>query len=96
MLRTDKTPIDIFVSQEMQSGQVLELINGWRIESEELHRIVVNNFRDMGIHFVHPLQVKQMSSEVLFHLAHSPEIVARNKRAEQEEAQKRRSRHAEV
>jgi hypothetical protein len=89
-------PIDIFVSQVMQRGKVIELINGWRIESEDLHRIVVRNLEDMGVYFVRPEQHDLIAAQVLFHLKNSPEIVMMNRKAEQEEANRRRNRHADV
>ncbi len=94
--RLNDIPIEIFVSQILQTARVLELINGWRIEGDELHKIVVRNFEDMGVYCVRPTQHDVIADQVLYYLKKSPEIVAMNRKAELEEANKRRNRHEDV
>lgn len=92
----DKIPIDLFVSQCFQRPQVNKVISNWRIEPIKLQTVVSQYIREMGINFVAKHQKPLVLDTVIFCLKRSKEIRAMVKKAESEENERRKSRHADI
>lgn len=95
MLYTENVPIDVFLSLCMTNQKVTSMTAGWRIENSRIEKMLLQHFREMGVFLVAPLQQKIIMEAVIRQLKTSPEIRNEVRKAEQSEAMKRQSRHAE-
>ncbi len=92
----DPIPVEIYVSQCFLNPVITKTISNWRIEPAKIQTVIVQNVRDLGINFVLRQQKKPLLDFVLFCLKRSKEIRQMVKRAETEEKERKRSRHADV
>jgi len=94
-MHAETKTIEDFVARKLSARPVQQLIETWRVEPEKIFQILVRHFREMGIFTVDPIQEPLMLKNVVHHLKNSPDIMVEVDRAKQEEALKKRSRHAE-
>lgn len=94
-MHAETKTIEDFVARKLTARPVQKHIEGWRVEPEKIFHILVRHFREMGIFSVDPLQEPLMQKNMIHYLKHSPDIMVEVDRARQEEALKKRSRHAE-
>jgi hypothetical protein len=92
----DKIPIDAFIGHCFQRPQVVKIISNWRIEPIKLQVVVSAYIREMGINFVAKHQKPLILETVVFCLKRSREIRVMVKKAESEENERRKSRHADI
>lgn len=73
--------------------ETTRLIDSWGIEKEELVRIVVQHFRELGIFHVYPLDHAQLIYQnIQYQLLNSPELKLRLAKIK-EEAERLKARH---
>lgn len=92
----DLQPVEFFVAQSFQNPRVINIVGNWRVESEKLQQIALTYFKEMGIYFVEAGQKPVLLDTLLKCLRHSPEVKALVKRAESEESERKRTRHADI
>ena len=79
---TEPLPIQIFVNTRFQEKEIIEIIEKWRIESEELQSLVIREFREMGIYSVTPTLEREIKQLLVGILVSSPDIIELVRRAE--------------
>ena len=92
----DKTPIEVYVGTSFMNPRVMNLTASWRVESEKLQEIASTYFKEMGIYFVEPNQRQILLETMITCLRHSTEVKMLIKKAESEENERKRTRHADV
>ena len=79
---TEPLPIQIFVNTRFQEKEIIEIIEKWRIESEELQNLVTREFKEMGIYSVTPTLEREIKQLLVGILVNSPDIIELVRRAE--------------
>ena len=79
---TEPLPIQIFVNTRFQEKEIIEIIEKWRIESEELQSLVTREFKEMGIYSVTPTLEREIKQLLVGILVNSPDIIELVRRAE--------------
>ena len=79
---TEPLPIQIFVNTRFQEKEIIEIIEKWRIESEELQSLVTREFKEMGIYSVTPTLEREIKQLLVGILVNSPDIIELVSRAE--------------
>ena len=92
----DRIPLDVYVGISFQNPRVMNLIAPWRVEQEKLQEIASTYFKEMGIYFVEPNQRQILLETLLVCLQNSAEVKTLIKKAESEENERKRTRHADV
>jgi hypothetical protein len=93
-LALDAITIEQFVRTRYSTPAVQKLVASWRIEPEAINRMVIDQFREMGIFSVPYGHDKLMLNHMLAILRHSPEIASAIKRSEIEDQRRMRTRHS--
>ncbi len=89
---TEPLPIEIFVTTRFTEKNVIAITENWRIESEELQKMIVNYFREMGIYSVLPAMEVELKASLLYFLQNSPDIYKIVKKAEAQEELRRQTK----
>lgn len=89
---TEPLPIEIFVATRFTEKSVVNITENWRIESEELQKMIVNYFREMGIFSVLPTMEAELKVSLLQFLQSSPEIFKIVRKAEAQEELRRQTK----
>jgi hypothetical protein len=89
---TEPLPIEIFVATRFSEKAITNIIENWRVEPEQLQKMLVNYFREMGIFAVLPTMETELKDTLLLWLQNSPEIYQMVKKAEMQELMRRQSR----
>lgn len=89
---TEPLPIEIFVTTRFTEKSVISITENWRIESEELQKMIVNYFREMGIYSVMPRMEAELKTALLAFLHNSPDIYKIVKKAEAQEELRRQTK----
>ena len=85
-------PIDVFVSHAFQTPRISTIVGDWRVEPLKVQEVLVNQFREIGMFFIHASQKKFVMESLVFNLKHSKEIKHMLDRAERKENDKRGSK----
>ncbi len=94
-LALDKIPIADFVRREYHSRPIQQLVEPWRLESDDLCELLINYFLDMGIFNVSQAQSTHMTEAIVHHLKNAVEIRNAVNKAQRDEKLRARNRHSE-
>ena len=89
---TEPLPIEIFVATRFSEKAITNITENWRVEPDQLRKMLVNYFREMGIFAVLPTMEAELKDTLLLWLQNSPEIYQMVKKAEMQELVRRQSR----
>ncbi len=89
---TEPLPIEIFVATRFSEKAITNITENWRVEPDQLQKMLVNYFREMGIFAVLPTMEAELKDTLLLWLQNSPEIYQMVKKAEMQELVRRQSR----
>lgn len=89
---TEPLPIEIFVATRFTEKSITNITENWRVEPEQLQKMIVSYFREMGIFAVLPTMEAELKETLLHWLQNSPEIYQLVKKAEMQEMVRRQSR----
>ncbi|MCX6131182.1 MAG: hypothetical protein NTX25_19255 [Proteobacteria bacterium] len=89
---TEPLPIEIFVTTQFTEKAITSITENWRVEPEQLQKMIVGYFREMGIFEVLPTMEVQLRQVLVSWLVNSPEIYSLVKKAEAQELMRRQSR----
>ena len=94
-MHPDATPIEEFLASKYSHRRIQVIVENWRVESEIIIDILIEQFRDMGIFFVRSNQERLILDNMIYQIKNLPEITNLVRRAEQEETTRKKSRHAD-
>ena len=89
---TEPLPIEVFIAARFSEKAVISITENWRIEADELQKMLAGYFREMGIFEVLPSMEAELKVAMLAWLQNSPEIYQIVKKAEAQELKRRQSR----
>ena len=81
----------------MEDRETTKITDSWNMERDEVIGVIVGHFKELGIFFVDPMgHAKLIYDNIHFQLRHSPELIARLNRINEEieRAKARHSRHS--
>lgn len=91
---TESLPLHTFVATSFQKPAIQGLIENWRIETNLLQHILVQNIRELGIFSVTPQFEKELFAFIIYLLRNSPEIRQRVRKADEVDKARKFTRHA--
>ncbi len=89
---TEPLPIEIFVSSRFTEKDIVALIENWRVEKDDVQKMLANYFKEMGIYSVTPQMEAKAKKTMLFWLQNAPEIYTMVRKAEEQDVLRRQSR----
>ncbi|MFY7927524.1 MAG: hypothetical protein ACOVS5_01525 [Oligoflexus sp.] len=92
---TEPLPIEIFVQTRFAEKAVVTIIENWRVESDDLQKIIIGYFKEMGVFSVLPQMEAELKLALLAWLETSPEIYQIVRKAEMQEQLRRQSRRSD-
>ncbi|WP_141736008.1 hypothetical protein [Oligoflexus tunisiensis] len=92
---TEPLPIEIFVATRFTEKTITNITENWRVEPEQLQKMIVSYFREMGIFAVLPSMEAELKETLMVWLQNSPDIYQLVKKAEMQEMVRRQSRRPE-
>ncbi|SMF60114.1 hypothetical protein [Pseudobacteriovorax antillogorgiicola] len=72
---TSAIPVFIFVKQAFDSKEVKKVIEEWRVEQDELRRLVCRRLLEVGIYDVEPIDTRHLKMHIIDILLNAPEII---------------------
>lgn len=88
-------PIDSYITKLITEDRLInELVETWNIEREEIIRMMITHYKDLGYFVARPLSHEViLRKDLLYQLRHNKALVARM-RAIQRQIESVKSRHA--
>ena len=90
----EDVPIQFFVTQQYLLPSVQKIVDGWRVEPQQVIDRLVDHYREMGIFRVLAGQESMIAGDIMFQLRSSPELTRLVQRARNDEATAARARAA--
>jgi hypothetical protein len=88
----EDVPIQFFVTQQYLTPAVQKIVDGWRVEPQQVIDRLVDHYREMGLFRVHASQEKMLAMDIVHQLRNSPELTRLVQRARSHEASNARAR----
>ena len=85
-MEIENLPIEIYVEQNFTDGEIVKLIENWRVEPEELKFIVISHFKELGIFQVGPGLSREIKETMIKILKTSPQVYQAVKKGERRAA----------
>ncbi len=89
---TESLPIDIFINSRFAEKDIVAITENWRVEKDEVQKLLGTYFKEMGIFAVTPQMEKKVKKTMLFWLENAPEIYSMVRKAEEQDVLRRQSR----
>lgn len=84
-MNVENVPLSLYIRNCFETKQIKVVTDQWRVETDQLMKIVSNHLKELGVYSVTPSADKYMKNVIVEFLQHSPEIIKLVHEAERRE-----------